>query len=220
MGQHKGPRGKIQAGIEPGDSGAVWEDGSDRHNLLLTSSLPAHAKPDRSSSLCGVAPGTSTQGDLDQHLLYVLELKHHLYSSSQPFLLLPARGAAVPALTALPAGLGCLQLPIPSFSSCSLSSIPLAPCLHLAQPPSLSEPPGESENGHFSCFQLLLMSTTFLVIIIIIIVLKTVFTTSSRSELHTKQTLSTTETRTGLISRRYLLRSHQRGTQTFDSFNH
>lgn len=65
------------------------------------------------------------------------------------------------------------------------------------------------------------MSTTFLIIIIIIIiVLKTVFTTSSRSELHTKQTLSTTESRTGLISRRYLLRSHQRGTQTFDSFNH
>lgn len=55
VGQHKGPRGKIQAGIEPGDSGAVWEDGSDRHNLLLTSSLPAHAKPDRSSSLRGVA---------------------------------------------------------------------------------------------------------------------------------------------------------------------
>lgn len=55
VGQHKGPRGKIQAGIEPGDSGAVWEDGSDRHNLLLTSSLPAHAKPDRSSSLYGVA---------------------------------------------------------------------------------------------------------------------------------------------------------------------
>lgn len=55
VGQHKGPRGKIQAGIEPGDSGAVWEDGSDRHNLLLTSSLPARAKPDRSSSLRAVA---------------------------------------------------------------------------------------------------------------------------------------------------------------------
>lgn len=55
MGQHKGPRGKIQAGIEPGDSGAVWEDGSDWHNLLLTSSLPAHAKPDRSCSFSRVA---------------------------------------------------------------------------------------------------------------------------------------------------------------------
>lgn len=34
IGQHKGLRGKIQAEIEPGDSGAVWEDGSDQHNLL------------------------------------------------------------------------------------------------------------------------------------------------------------------------------------------
>lgn len=34
IGQHKGLREKIQAGIEPGDSGAVWEDGSDQHNLF------------------------------------------------------------------------------------------------------------------------------------------------------------------------------------------
>lgn len=82
--------------------------------------------------------------------------------------------------------------------------------------------PLRREGAHLSPLGLLLISTTFqriIIIIVIIIVLKTVFTTSSRSEVHTKQTLSTTESRTGSTSRGYLLRSHQRGTQTCDSFN-
>lgn len=90
-----------------------------------SSSVPAHAKPDRSSGFHGVAGNhlELPHGEvLINSKLYAPELKHHLYSSSQPFLLLPARGAAVPALTALPAGLGCLQLPI--FSSCSLVQHP------------------------------------------------------------------------------------------------